>query len=185
MRIEAGRLRGRVLPPVRDARPVGGRVRRSLFSILTPRLEGARVADICAGIGALGFEALSRGADHLVMVERDRRAAAALRGAAETWGETARVTVHAADALRVRLPAAGFDLVFLDPPFPLWATDDGLAMLRRAHGWVAEGGLLVAKIPSRYDLPADLEDAVLRETGGGDVRVVLLPANEENAAEGP
>nr|WP_246851847.1 16S rRNA (guanine(966)-N(2))-methyltransferase RsmD [Patulibacter sp. SYSU D01012] len=110
-----------VAPPGDGTRPTSDRVREALFSILGP-LGGARVLDLWAGTGALGLEALSRGASHATFVERDRRALAALRanvGALDLAPEQARVV--AGDALRHVRDAAGrgeaYDLVVLDPPY--------------------------------------------------------------------
>ena len=99
MRVVAGLYRGRRLqaPPGRSTRPTSDRVREALFSILGPAVEGARVLDLFAGSGALGIEALSRGAAEAVFVESDPRAAAAIRGNLKTLDASGRV--HARDAL--------------------------------------------------------------------------------------
>src|SRR5438309_11907277 len=98
MRIGAGRFRNALLPKAGpDVRPVTGRLRQSLFTMLLPRLEGARVLDLCAGIGGLGLEALSRGAASLVLVERDRPTADALRRWIADRGIQAQACVIAAD----------------------------------------------------------------------------------------
>src|SRR3954465_7399669 len=120
MRIVAGRWGGRTLhaPRGRSTRPTSDRVREALFSILGP-LDGARVLDLFAGSGALGLEALSRGAAAATFVERERLALRALRDNVADLGADAEVV--AADA-RVFLRAARergaqYDLVFLDPPY--------------------------------------------------------------------
>ena len=121
MRIIAGAWRGRLLdaPPGIATRPTADRVRETLFSMLASRLgsfEGLRVADLFAGSGALGFEALSRGASSATFVERDSTAIAAIRANAERLGAADRITILSANALN--LPSAGpFDLVFADPPY--------------------------------------------------------------------
>jgi 16S rRNA (guanine966-N2)-methyltransferase len=121
LRIIGGRHRGRRLqfPAGVDIRPTPDRVRETLFNWLQLRMPGARVLDLFSGSGALGLEALSRGAAHAVFVERDRRASAAISKLLEEWGESD-ASVICADALawltRPRTEPA-FDIVFLDPPY--------------------------------------------------------------------
>ena len=121
LRIIGGRHRGRRLrfPSGVDIRPTPDRVRETLFNWLQPRIAGARVLDLFAGSGALGLEALSRGAAHATFVEVDRRAAAAIEVVAHDWHESS-PAVEIADALTWLRHAAGaapFDIVFLDPPY--------------------------------------------------------------------
>ncbi len=119
MRITGGTLRGRrVSDPPRRVRPTTDRVREALFSILGQDLEGVTVLDAFAGSGLLGFEALSRGADHATFVEQDRATASRLRGQARALGveRTSRVVVGRTPG---RLPAGSWDLVLLDPPYVL------------------------------------------------------------------
>jgi 16S rRNA (guanine966-N2)-methyltransferase len=121
LRIIAGRHRGRRLrfPPGVDIRPTPDRVRETLFNWLQPRIDGARVLDLFAGSGALGLEALSRGAGQVVFVERDRSAAAAIETVTREWGQT-NARIACADALAwlaAADAASPFDIVFLDPPY--------------------------------------------------------------------
>lgn len=138
MRIIAGQWRGRkLIAPAGDAtRPTADRVREALFSMLASRLgsfDGLRVADIFAGSGALGLEALSRGAAHCTFVEEDRAALKALDANIAVLGAEADVLRRSA----LNLPAAEapFDLVLLDPPY---ASADGLASLEllREREWI-------------------------------------------------
>ena len=119
VRIIAGKWRGRKLEVAgAGVRPTPARARVTLFNWLAPELAGARVLDLFAGTGALGFEALSRGAAHAVLVDRDRRAARLLGKHRELLGACA--TVERADALgwlAGQAPARRWNLVFLDPPF--------------------------------------------------------------------
>ena len=121
VRIIGGRWRNTRLAigDIAGLRPTGDRVRETLFNWLMPRLPGARVLDLFAGSGALGLEAVSRGAAAAVLVERDAAQAARLREAVARLQAAGQVTVAQDDALRWldAAPAAGFDLVFLDPPF--------------------------------------------------------------------
>jgi 16S rRNA (guanine966-N2)-methyltransferase len=139
MRIIAGRWRGRPLlaPKGQDTRPTADRVREALFSMLASRLgsfEGLQVADLFAGSGALGLEALSRGAAHCVFVENDRRAVEAIRSNLAALGASGEVLARNAEKAALPAPA---DLVFLDPPY-----GSGLAPAVLANLSVAPGGWL-------------------------------------------
>jgi 16S rRNA (guanine966-N2)-methyltransferase len=117
LRVVAGQFKGRRLQAPRGTRtrPTADRVREALFSMLGD-VSGARVVDLFAGSGALGIEALSRGAESALFVERDRRALAALRRNLEAVGADA--DVRSQDVLRfLASPAGTFDLVFCDPPY--------------------------------------------------------------------
>ena len=121
LRIIGGRHRGRKLrfPEGVDIRPTPDRVRETLFNWLQQRTPDARVLDLFAGSGALGLEALSRGAARVTFVEQDRRAAAAIDALAQEWQEAAAAVV-CADALgwlSQANDAGPFDIVFLDPPY--------------------------------------------------------------------
>jgi len=121
LRIIAGRHRGRRLrfPAGVEIRPTPDRVRETLFNWLQPRIDQSRVLDLFAGSGALGLEALSRGAAQVTFIEKDRRAAAAIEAIASEWQEpNARVVCESAIAwLAARAEEPPFDIVFLDPPY--------------------------------------------------------------------
>lgn len=119
MRVVAGEARGRslVAPKGRDTRPTADRVREAIFNALHSLggVEGSTVVDLFAGSGALGIEALSRGAAHVTFVDRDRQAVAAVRSNLEATGMADRATVRQGDALTNA--AGAFDLALLDPPY--------------------------------------------------------------------
>lgn len=131
MRIIAGEFRGRTLRPPGDrrTRPTADRVREAWFSILGNRLSGATVVDLFAGSGALGLEALSRGASHVEFVEIGKSAVTALRANVAALDAEERVKVHRVDALRFvdRLDEGSFDIAFADPPY---GHDHGRELIR-------------------------------------------------------
>ncbi|HEY0995760.1 MAG TPA: RsmD family RNA methyltransferase [Gemmatimonadaceae bacterium] len=123
LRIVAGEWKGRRIRPPADARvrPTADRVREAWMSIVREWLPGARVLELFAGSGALGLEALSRGAASVDFVELAPASLRALHGNVELLGAGARATVHRGDALRYieHLPAAAYDVCFADPPYGL------------------------------------------------------------------
>lgn len=143
MRIISGEWRGRnlVVPEAMATRPTADRVRESLFSMLTSRLgsfEDLRVADLYSGSGALGLEALSRGAAFACFVEQDRAALAAIRKNIDSLGagDRSRILARSAEALP---PSEPFDLLFADPPYDPGSGSKALRNMLAA-GWAAEGG---------------------------------------------
>ncbi|MDV3256356.1 MAG: 16S rRNA (guanine(966)-N(2))-methyltransferase RsmD [Sphingomonas sp.] len=143
MRIISGSWRGRKLvsPPGPATRPTADRAREALFSMLASRLgsfEELRIADLYAGSGALGLEALSRGGAHATFVESDRAAARAIEANIRALGAADRALVRAISA--AQLPAsAPFDLVFADPPYQP-GSGSSAASAVAAAGWLAPGG---------------------------------------------
>jgi 16S rRNA (guanine966-N2)-methyltransferase len=153
MRIVAGRARGRKLavPPGRGVRPTSDRVREALFSSLGRAVEGARVLDLFAGSGALGLEALSRGAASAVFVDSARRAREALARNLSATGFEPLARVIAGDALKsleqLAREGARFDLVFLDPPYAADLCSRALERLG-ALGLLAPRAQVVAEHPA-------------------------------------
>ena len=148
MRIVAGEWRGRRLqaPPGAATRPTADRVRETLFSMLVSRLgsfEGLRVADLFAGSGALGFEALSRGAAFACFIENDAKAAAAIRANTADLDATERVQILGGSALA--LPRSEpFDLIFADPPYAPGSGTGALQAVASA-GWLVPGGWMAVE----------------------------------------
>lgn len=170
MKIVGGRLRGRRFsgPPSDQTRPTAERVREAVASALMARgaLSEARVLDLYAGTGALSFEALSRGASHATLVEKDPRVAKVLKRSAQELGLEASVSVVREDLSRERAFAAlersgqaPFDLVFADPPYKI--VDQAVAALERVGqaGLLAEGAMVVLEHASKAapSLPEPLE----------------------------
>jgi 16S rRNA (guanine966-N2)-methyltransferase len=148
VRIIAGSLRGSKLPVVDrpGLRPTSDRARETLFNWLQPDLPGARVLDLFAGSGALGFEALSRGAAFCLFVETDEAARGAIRDNVEAMGLFGATRIHRRDAtdLGARPASAGppFDLCFLDPPYARGLGERALVGLKDG-GWLAPGAVVV------------------------------------------
>jgi 16S rRNA (guanine966-N2)-methyltransferase len=175
MRIIAGRWKGRALvaPPGLATRPTSDRARQAIFDQLwhapwagRDRLEGATVLDGFAGTGAMGLEALSRGAARAFFMEQDRAALAALRAniAACKAGDACRVI--AGDVTAPPLAAAPCTLVFLDPPYGKGLVPRTLAALQ-AKGWIAPGALIIAETGRDEEnaMPPGFEVLSAREHG--------------------
>ncbi len=173
------------MPCQRGLRPTSDRVRETLFNWLAPNIADSRCLDCFAGSGALGFEAFSRGAAEVVLVERVAAVAARLRDNAVLLGMVpggpggrldARLTVIGADVLRwlAMTKPAPFDIVFLDPPFAKPVIARACELLQR--GWLASGALIYLETPVTEPptLPAVWE--LLRECSAGQVRYALARA---------
>ncbi len=134
LRIISGEFKGRRLktPSGRTVRPTSDRVREAWFSILQQFIPDARVLDLFAGSGALGFEALSRGARVVDFVEKHSASLAAIRANAETLNVTDRVTIHRSDAMRFaeRLQPGAYDVAFADPPYAADESERLVALFR-------------------------------------------------------
>jgi 16S rRNA (guanine966-N2)-methyltransferase len=153
VRIVGGKFKGRslVTPDGQNTRPTADRAREAIFNILAhaewaPNLEGARVMDVFAGSGALGFEALSRGADFCLFVETDEAARGAIRDNVETFGLFGTTRVHRRDATQLGVrpgsQAEAFDLVFLDPPYRKGLGEKALEALVSGN-WLSENAIIV------------------------------------------
>ena len=178
MRIIAGTHRGRRLeaPADETIRPTADRVREALFSILTHRLEGfagRRVLDAFAGSGALGLEALSRGTESAVFMDKDRGALALCRRNAETIRLRDKSTFLLADAIKPPASDTGCDLILLDPPYGQGLGEKALAALAAA-GWAAPGALAVIEADRARPeaCPAGFEELDVRDYGR--TRILLL-----------
>jgi 16S rRNA (guanine966-N2)-methyltransferase len=170
MRIIAGRLKGRRLQAPRwdGLRPTSDRLRETLFDILAGAVPGAWVLDGYAGTGAVGIEALSRGAAHVVFVEHDARAARLIAENLRHCGVEGGYAIIRADIARVDRPGGDrlFDLVLLDPPY----ADPGLeSCVARAASWVSADGMVVLEHARRRVSPPD---------GGGLMRIRLVQAGD-------
>ena len=183
MRIIAGAWRGRPIqaPAGQSTRPTADRAREGLFSMLASRLgsfDGLAVADLFAGSGALGLEALSRGAASCLFVETDRAAADLIRRNLQALGGGDRAEVRCQPAERLS-PSRRFDLVLADPPYRSGLAE---ALVPRLADWLAPGGW--ASIESGAPLPADtpgLQRMVERRFGRATITLFSRAAEPASA----
>lgn len=167
MRIIAGKYRGRNLksPPSLEVRPTSDRLRETLFNVIAPRIEDSRFLDLCAGSGAVGIEALSRGAAHVTFVDRSRKMGELIKSNIDLCrierGQSEVVQAEALDYLRrfiARQPDSGkpWDIVFFDPPYAV----DYLPVLEtfgaRSASLLAEEGMFIVEHHHKNDLPETL-----------------------------
>jgi 16S rRNA (guanine966-N2)-methyltransferase len=171
VRIIAGKWRSRIVkfPPAAQLRPTPDRVRETLFNWLGQRLDGLSCLDLFAGSGALGFEALSRGARRVVMVERDRTVAAALRDSARTLEALDAEVVEAESLQYLRRTGEKFDVAFIDPPF---ATPLALESMALLPARLNEGARVY--VESAEPIPAVAPWRALRQDRAGAVRYALF-----------
>ena len=171
----AGRYKGRRLkaPTWDGLRPTSDKLRETLFNILAPRIEGARILDGYAGTGAVGIEALSRGAAHVTFVDQDRRATALIASNIAALGGGAVYTIETGDVATlldrglergVERDRAAFDVIWLDPPYD----SDSSRALDAAAGALAPGGIVVLERATRRE--PDVPDSLtrVRDVKSGD-----------------
>ena len=178
MRIIAGQFKGRRLkaPSWEGLRPTSDKLRETLFNILAPRIGGARVLDCFAGTGAIGVEAMSRGAAHVTFIEQDRRAAALIEANLALCGAKQGYTIECGDVAsvlgRTREDAA-CDLVLLDPPYDI-DPDTLLQVLEVAASRVTTDGLVVLESARRRQdrVPGTLSR--MRDVVSGDSALTLF-----------
>ena len=173
MRIIAGSLKGRRLkaPTWEGLRPTSDKLRETLFNVLGPRVVGARVLDFYAGTGAVGLEALSRGAAHVTFVDQDKRALRLIEANLRHCGVTDRYVI-----IRTlqSLPAKSFDLAVLDPPYD---EPDLTASIAAAEPLIATGGWLLLEHARRRPAPLRAGGlALTRDLVSGDSALAFYEA---------
>ncbi len=184
MRITSGSLGGRSLVPPRDdrVRPTADKVRQAIYNILVHNdfgaaIEGARVADLFAGTGAMGIEALSRGARFCLFVDDSAESRAVIRENVEALQLTGVTKIWRRDATKLGAMAAGaggpFELVILDPPYRKGLIAPALAALRDG-GWLSPGALIVAETAEDATGPAPDGFTALDERVYGETKVTFL-----------
>jgi 16S rRNA (guanine966-N2)-methyltransferase len=180
MRIIAGRLKGRRLkaPAWDGLRPTSDKLRETLFNILAPRIDGARVLDGFAGTGAVGIEAISRGAAYVTFIEQDRRAVALIEQNLTACGVEGGYTIHRGDAATV-LPGLGsnaFDLILLDPPYDIMTMTPVLDASARV---LAAGGLVVLEHATRREPEPAASLEPVRRVRSGDSTLTFFAARDQ------
>ena len=182
MRIIAGRYRGKRLTELEGTsiRPTGGRAREAIFNILAhgkfaarPVYEDAVVLDAFAGSGALGLEALSRGARYASFMEKDRLARGVLTANIEAMGVKSASTVLSADALKPPRSSSPANLVFLDPPYGEDSSGPALVALAKS-GWLIPEALAVAEISTKKAFTAPAGFTLLDERRYGAAKILFL-----------
>jgi 16S rRNA (guanine966-N2)-methyltransferase len=187
MRIIAGKHRGRRLlaPPGETVRPTSDRAREALFNILSHGqlaaegvpFAGAAVLDAFAGTGALGLEALSRGAAEAAFIEQDREALATLRQNIAALGESGRARIVPGDATRPPRAPSAYALAFLDPPYRSGLAAAALGALDAA-GWLIPQALTVIEVAAREELTPPPGFFLLDERNYGAARLLFLRRGE-------
>ncbi len=183
LRIIGGTWRGRRLrfPPQEAIRPTPDRIRETLFNWLGPRVVGKRCLDLFAGSGALGLEALSRGAAQVTFVERERQAAMELRARLAEWGAAGGQVEHTEAVRFLGGAAVPFDIVFLDPPFDSGLLPGVATLLEEKH-WLGANALIYVETDASSGLPVLPETwAVTRAKQAGAVGYHLLTRGESGA----
>ena len=185
MRIVAGKHRGRPLttPTGRDTRPTSDRAREAIFNVLEhgvdgPGLKGARVIDVFAGTGALGLEALSRGAVHATFVESARAALFALQANIEALHEDDASTVLVLKAAALPKAQTPVDYVFMDAPYHKGLSEPALQALK-SQNWLNPGAVTMVEIAADEDFTPPTGFFVEKEKTYGAARVLFLSFSQE------
>jgi 16S rRNA (guanine966-N2)-methyltransferase len=182
LRIVGGKFSGRILaaPPGRALRPTSERVREAMFNVLEHgiggfRIEGARVLDLFAGTGALGLEALSRGARFCLFVDDDAAARGIIRRNADALGVTGQCKIWRRDAARLGAcaPRPPFTLIFVDPPYTRGLGTQTLLSLSQG-GWVASQGVIVVEESEHATVTIPKCLRTIDERSYGDTKILFL-----------
>ncbi len=165
MRISSGKSRGRKIAhdKSRDLRPTSAKVREAVFNIVQRDIEGASFVDLFAGTGAVGIEALSRGAAEVTFVESKEKRTRALREVLESFGlsERSRIVTREAIAFLKGYDGPGFDILFADPPYRYEGINELIRIIYNRN-MVREGGTLIIEHASKSALPRRIGNIVLR-----------------------
>lgn len=183
MRIVGGRLKGRALhgPATHDIRPTSDRLRETIFNILAHAygdpVAGASVIDVFAGTGAMGLEAISRGARRALFVDDGTKARALIRANVDALGLGGATKIFRRDARKLGTAPAGdrFTLAFLDPPYGKQLAEPALIALRDGL-WLAPGALVVVEEAADVTIAVPVGFTVLEQRAYGDTQIIVLRA---------
>ena len=183
IRIIAGKFKGRKIPVLErpGLRPTPDRVRETLFNWLMMQVRGARCLDLCAGTGALGLEALSRGADHVVAIDQDDAIIKNIHQTAKTFGCEDQITLKQAALPDCSIDtSSGFDLIFLDPPYQLNLYQACLDRIDQEQ-WLQPDGLIYIELPKKHPFRDEIDPGrIHREGKAGQIWYALLEAKKAN-----
>ncbi|MBQ9993049.1 MAG: 16S rRNA (guanine(966)-N(2))-methyltransferase RsmD [Firmicutes bacterium] len=173
MRIISGKNRGRhlVAPKGMNTRPTADRVREAMFNVLAPYLEAAKVLDVFGGTGAFSLEALSRGAESAVILDKDRKAQAAIAQNIELCGEGGRAKLLKGDSLQL-LPTLqrSFDLIFLDPPYAKDLLFPAISLILK-YNLINDEGIVIIETAVGNDM-SELPLEIRKESIYGDTKIL-------------
>lgn len=179
MKIISGRLKGRLIPTIKNPkyRPSTGKLREAVFSILSSMQKdffaGKVVLDLFAGTGSLGLEALSRGAAHVTMVDIEVDHIKALKDFAGAIGETDNITSLRFDATNLPSSYGGYDIIFMDPPYSKSLGDKALRSLEE-KSWLNLGAKIIIELERREVLVKSDSYDIIDERIIGKARLVIL-----------
>lgn len=185
IRIIAGKHKNRIIPTRKNSnyRPSTGKLREAIFSILTsgefldnPALKESRVLDVFAGTGSLAFEALSRGAANITLIDNTIEHLQDAKNFAQFIGEANNVTTIRADACALPRANYQYDLVFMDPPYHQNLVDKALKSLNRG-GWLKDGALIVIEVSKTEDIKLESNMELIRQKTYGNNKLIMLKYN--------
>jgi 16S rRNA (guanine966-N2)-methyltransferase len=179
VRLISGKYRGRKLPVIlaKGLRPTTDRVKETVFSWLMPYMHNSRCLDCFAGSGSLGFEALSRGANEVTLLELNRQAAEQLKKN-KALLKADNLTIHRTDSLEfLQNPITCFDIVFIDPPFNKELVDQAISRLN--DGWLADNAIIYIEMEQNGQFNIPKNWSLLKEKTAGQVAYRLFEKNNE------
>jgi 16S rRNA (guanine966-N2)-methyltransferase len=179
VRLISGKYRGRKLPVIlaKGLRPTTDRVKETVFSWLMPYMHNSRCLDCFAGSGSLGFEALSRGANEVTLLELNRQAAEQLKKN-KALLKADHLTIHQTDSLEfLQNPITCFDIVFIDPPFNKELVDQAISRLN--DGWLADNAIIYIEMEQNGQFNIPKNWSLLKEKTAGQVAYRLFEKNNE------
>lgn len=185
MRVIAGKAKGRILKsvPGMNTRPTTDKVKESIFNMIVPYLQGGIVLDLFAGTGGLGIEALSRGMDHGIFIDHDRKSIEVIKSNIEAAGFTEAAEIYKNEAERaikaLEKRKIQFDLIFLDPPYKLEILERLIGKLIQSR-LVSPNGMIVCEHDSKVQMSDEIESAqVIKRAEYGSTGITIYRNSKE------